>query len=62
MESGILLRLVGVITTFSLYLIHSIVKGENPTCVILWTNFNVGLYLDIYRPILFQIWHDDREH
>ena len=48
------LRHVDVITSF--YLVHTIFKGDNAAYMIFLkykTNFNVGLYADIYRPISF---------
>ena len=42
-------------TSYSFYLVHSVFKGKNPTCMILYRkkqrqkNFDDGLYSDIYR-------------
>ena len=41
------------------FFIQSISKGKNPTYVISWKknppNFNIGLYLDIYRTLSFKL-------
>ena len=42
-------------TSYSFDLIHSIIKGENPTCVISYEKtFDNGLYSDIYRLVSFK--------
>ena len=39
------------------------IQGRGPDlCDFVEENFNIGLYSDIYRPISFKLWYDDRDH
>ena len=56
MGFGLLLRLVGLMNSYSLYFVHSVFKGDNSAYVVLFKknknkNLTSGLYSDIYRPV-----------
>ena len=62
-EFGLLLRLVGVINLILILSQPFSIQGREPYFYDFVTkNFKAGLYSDIYRPISFKTWYDDRNY